>query len=64
MKMELILRVVFNMFHSLLPMYKNDGFLNSMLTPVIKAKKGAQKLQFYSVKDYEKWKETAGNVAY
>lgn len=52
--------LVFNMFHSLWPtLYKNDGFLNSMLTPVIKAKKGAQKLQFYSVKDYEKWKETA-----
>ena len=33
---------VFNMFHSLWPIYKNDGFLNSMLTPVIKAKKGAE----------------------
>jgi DNA topoisomerase-2 len=52
--------LVFNMFHSLWPtLYKNDGFLNSMLTPVIKAKKGSQKLQFYSVKDYEKWKETS-----
>lgn len=52
--------LVFNMFHSLWPsLYKLDGFLNSMLTPVIKAKKASQKLQFYSVKDYEKWKESS-----
>ena len=29
-----------------------------MLTPVIKAKKGKQVVQFYSVKDYDKWKES------
>jgi DNA topoisomerase II len=52
--------LVFNMFHSLWPsLYKNPGFINSMLTPVIKAKKGSQKLQFYSVKDYETWKVNA-----
>ena len=52
--------LVFNLFHSLWPsLYKHIGFLNSMLTPVIKAKKGKQMVQFYSVKDYEKWKETA-----
>jgi DNA topoisomerase II len=52
--------LVFNLFHSLWPtLYKNPGFINSMLTPVIKAKKGSQKIQFYSVKDYETWKDTA-----
>jgi DNA topoisomerase-2 len=52
--------LVFNLFHSLWPtLYKNPGFINSMLTPVIKAKKGTQNLQFYSVKDYETWKETS-----
>ena len=51
--------LVFNLFHSLLrpSLYNMDGFLNSMLTPVIKAKKGKKIQQFYSVKDYEKWKE-------
>ena len=50
--------LVFNLFHSLWPsLYNMDGFLNSMLTPVIKAKKGKNIEQFYSVKDYEKWKE-------
>lgn len=52
--------LVFNMFHTLWPtLYKLDGFLNSMLTPVIKAKKGTKLLQFYSVKDYDKWKDTS-----
>ena len=52
--------LVFNMFHSLWPsLYTQSGFLNSMLTPVIKAKKGKNIVQFYSVKDYEKWKLTS-----
>lgn len=51
--------LVFNIFHSLWPsLYKAEGFLNSMLTPVIKAKKGKHMVQFYSVKDYDKWKVT------
>ena len=51
--------LVFNMFHTLWPsLYKYEGFLNSMLTPVIKAKKAGKQLQFYSVKDYDKWKDT------
>ena len=51
--------LVFNLFHSLWPsLYNTPGFLNSMLTPVIKAKKGKQVVQFYSVKDYDKWKQS------
>ena len=50
--------LVFNLFHTLWPsLYNMEGFLNSMLTPVVKAKKGKKIFQFYSVKDYEKWKE-------
>ena len=49
--------LLFNLFKTLWPsLYKHVGFLNSMLTPVIKAKKGKQEIQFYSVKDYDKWK--------
>jgi DNA topoisomerase II len=52
--------LVFNMFHTLWPtLYKCDGFLNSMLTPVIKARKSGKLLQFYSVKDYDNWKLTS-----
>jgi DNA topoisomerase-2 len=50
--------LVFNMFHSLWnSLFTYDGFITSMLTPVIKCSKKSQKLSFYSVKDYEKWKE-------
>ena len=58
--------LVFNLFHSLWPsLFKMDGFLNSMLTPVVKAKKGKNIEQFYSIKDYEKWKdESPDNASY
>ena len=60
--------LLFNLFKTLWPsLYKHVGFLNSMLTPVIKAKKGKQELQFYSVKDYDKWKienNSGWNVKY
>ena len=50
--------LVFNMFHSLWnSLFTYDGFITSMLTPVIKCSKKSQTLSFYSVKDYEKWKE-------
>lgn len=33
------------------------GFLNEFITPIIKAKRGKEELSFYSVPEYEKWKE-------
>lgn len=51
--------LLFNLFQSLWPeLFKMDGFNKSMLTPIVKASKGKQVLSFYSLSDYEKWKET------
>jgi DNA topoisomerase II len=48
--------LIFNLFESLWPsLYKLEGFLNTMLTPVIKIKHGTKEKSFYSVKDYDKW---------
>ena len=48
--------LLFNLFESLWPsLYKYPGFLNTMLTPVIKVKQGSKEKSFYSVKDYDKW---------
>lgn len=48
--------LIFNLFESLWPsLYRYDGFLNTMLTPVIKAKLKSNEKSFYSVKDYNKW---------
>ena len=54
--------LVFNLFETLWPsLFKYEGFLNSMLTPIIKMKRGKgnkkSTIQFYSIKDYEKWIE-------
>ena len=53
--------LLFNMFKTLWPsLFKYPGFLTGMLTPIVKAKskKGKKtELKFYSVKDFDKWKE-------
>lgn len=37
-------------------LFKLPGFLTSMLTPTVKATKGAQKLEFYSLNNFEAWR--------
>ena len=50
--------LLFNLFERLWPsLFYMDGFIQGMLTPVVKAKKGSHTNIFYSVKDYEKWIE-------
>ena len=50
--------LLFNLFERLWPsLFYMDGFLQGMLTPVVKSKKGTHTNIFYSVKDYEKWLE-------
>ena len=54
--------LIFTLFQSLWPsLYKYPGFLNTMLTPVIKAKLKSKEKSFYSVKDYDKWVSLADN---
>lgn len=51
--------LLFNLFDSLWPsLFKLKGFLNSMLTPIVKVKMSNTKLgsiDFYSLKDFKKW---------
>ncbi len=54
--------LVFNVFQSLWPsLFKTDGFLTSMLTPIIKVKKGQQIKEFYNLTDYENWRNENEN---
>jgi DNA topoisomerase II len=54
--------LIFNLFESLWPnLYRFPGFLNTMLTPVIKVKHKVNEKSFYSVKDYDKWCITEEN---
>ena len=52
--------LLFNIFESLWPtLYKMDGFLTSMMTPIIKVfnKSSNESHVFYNESDYKKWKE-------
>ena len=51
--------LLFNLFYTLWPsLFEIDGFLTSMLTPVIKARKGNQCLSFYNISEYKAWLDT------
>lgn len=49
--------LIFNLFDHLWPsLLKMPNFITSMLTPIIKATKGKEKMEFYCLTDYENWK--------
>lgn len=52
--------LLFNIFQSLWPsLYKTEGFLTSMLTPIIKVSNNkGEVISFYNMSDYDKWSET------
>ena len=52
--------LLFNLFDTLWPeLFKMNGFLNGMLTPIVKVKMGTKtkfsSIDFYSSKDFKKW---------
>ena len=50
--------LLFNVFDTLWPdLTQQEGFLNSMLTPIIKASKKKIVKEFYSLTEYDKWKQ-------
>jgi len=38
-------------------LFKLDGFLKEFATPIVKVTKGTQEMQFFSLQDYDKWKD-------
>ena len=56
--------LLFNVFETLwTSLYKYDGFMTSLLTPIIKATNSQTKeiLSFYNMSDYENWSESLKN---
>lgn len=54
--------LVMNMFHYMWPqLLKREGFITTMNTPIVKATKGKQVLNFYNLTDYENWKKENSN---
>ncbi|KAL6530462.1 DNA topoisomerase 2 [Orobanche minor] len=53
--------LLINLFHSLWPsLLKIPTFLLEFITPIIKAARAGQVLPFYSIPEYESWKESLG----
>ncbi|QOI90210.1 DNA topoisomerase 2 [Pyramimonas orientalis virus] len=54
--------LLFNLFHTMWPsLMKIDGFMMSMLTPIVKVTKGKQSHSFYNLTSYDNWKEENDN---
>ena len=48
--------LIMNLFHSLWPsLIMQPNFICSLMTPIIKMRKGSQLVQFYNLTDYENW---------
>lgn len=56
--------LVMNMFYSQWPELLTLGYIVSMLTPIVKARRGSDELSFYTLYDYEQWSssETVRNA--
>jgi DNA topoisomerase-2 len=56
--------LLINVFSTLWPsLFKIDGFLASMATPIVKVKKGRQETAFYNLAQYDEWREAHGSEA-
>ena len=54
--------LLINFFHHFFPsLLKISGFLLEFITPLVKASKGRQKKVFYSMPEYEEWRDRLGN---
>lgn len=54
--------LLFNLFQSQWPsLYKQDGFITSMLTPIVKVSKSSgETISFYNLQDFEVWQQSMG----
>lgn len=50
--------LVMNLFHTLWPSLLKGGIIQSMVTPIVKATKKKEVLEFYSLRSYGEWKES------
>lgn len=52
--------LLMNLFHAEWPGLMREGFLCTLLTPILKASKGKTVLSFYSLPEFNHWRETNG----
>ncbi|ETW58282.1 DNA topoisomerase 2 [Plasmodium falciparum CAMP/Malaysia] len=50
--------LLINMIHKFWPsLLKHKGFLSEFVTPIVKVQKGSQEYSFFTIAEYEQWKE-------
>ena len=50
--------LLMNLFHAEWPTLLKSGFLCTLLTPILKASKGKETMSFYSIPEFNAWKDT------
>lgn len=54
--------LIINLVHHFYPaLVKTDSFLRYFVTPIVKAKRGNESRSFYTLPEYESWRESEGN---
>lgn len=53
--------LIINMIHAFWPELLEMGFITSIMTPIIRAMKGSNEINFYSSNEYEEWKDNTTN---
>ena len=57
--------LLINLFHNFWPsLLKQDGFIKSMMTPIVKARKRDDIRVFYTLTEYEAWKASPDSAGY
>jgi len=56
--------LMMNMFDSMWKSLLDIGFITSMVTPIVKGFKGSNEKVFYTLQDYDKWKDTDAAKGY
>ncbi|SBS89427.1 DNA topoisomerase II [Plasmodium malariae] len=57
--------LLINMIHKFWPsLLKHKGFLSEFVTPIVKVQKGNQEYSFFTIAEYEQWKESTNLVGW
>ncbi|KMZ83701.1 DNA topoisomerase 2 [Plasmodium vivax Brazil I] len=57
--------LLINMIHKFWPsLLKHKGFLSEFVTPIVKVQKGNQEHSFFTIAEYEQWKESTNLVGW
>ncbi|XGW14549.1 hypothetical protein V3C99_000671, partial [Haemonchus contortus] len=49
--------LIINFLHTYWPQLLRNGFVQSFMTPLLKARRGSETISFYSMKEFNRWKE-------